>query len=202
MCAPWRSSARNDASRPLRRSAFPMGAIVSFTTFNGLYNVSMTTRTEWYRQAFLDHHRAVYAAAYRVLRDAGRAEDVVQDVFLRLWRRADAYDAHRGDLGTYLRLMARSRALDLWRESQVRSRAAARLQDAYMEPPPPEPPEDDGVRAALVQLPEPQREALVLAYWGGLTAEQIAQPARIPLATAKSRPRLGLARLRTEYAPC
>ena len=56
------------------------------------------------------------------------------------------------------------------------------------------------VREALSQLPESQREALVLAYWGGLTAAQIAQRANVPLGTAKSRLRLGLARLRDEVA--
>ena len=56
------------------------------------------------------------------------------------------------------------------------------------------------MRAALGQLPETQREALVLAYWGGLTADQIAQRVHVPLGTAKSRIRLGLARLRDEFA--
>src|SRR3954454_22923582 len=74
-----------------------------------------------------EHHRAVYAVAQRVLGDHALASDVVQDVFLRLWRRPQAFDARRGDLGTYLRLMARSRAVDLWRESQSRGRAADRL---------------------------------------------------------------------------
>jgi RNA polymerase sigma-70 factor (ECF subfamily) len=161
----------------------------------------MTTRVDdGFRQAYLDHHRAVYAAAFGVLRDSALAEDVVQDVFLRLWRRPGAYDERRGDLGTFLRLIARSRALDLWREAQVRGRAAARLQDAYVAPATPS--EDPEVREALARLPDAQREALVLAYWGGLTADQIARHVRVPLGTAKSRLRLGLARLRTQYTVC
>jgi RNA polymerase sigma-70 factor (ECF subfamily) len=79
-----------------------------------------------FRQAFAAHHRTVYAAAFGVLGDAAAAQDVVQDVFLRLWRRPDKFDAQRGDLATYLRLMGRSRAVDLWREGQVRGRAAPR----------------------------------------------------------------------------
>src|SRR3954452_6007086 len=75
-----------------------------------------------------EHAAAVHAAAHAVLRDAGRAEDVVQDVFLRLWRRPDAYDPRRGPLGPYLRLMARSRALDLWREAEVRERVRRRAE--------------------------------------------------------------------------
>ena len=131
-------------------------------------------------------------------------------MFLRLWRRPGSFDPSRGDLGTYLRLMGRSRALDLWRESQVRGRAAERLKlvDGPEEPRFEEHPavlaerEQDSaeVREALGKLPEAQREAIVLAYWGGLTADQIARRAHVPLGTAKSRIRLGLARLRDEFA--
>src|SRR5690242_12635593 len=167
------------------------------------------TDPEGFRSAFAEHHRKVYAAAYGVLGDAAMAQDVVQDVFLRVWRRPQSFNPERGDLGTYLRLMARSRALDLWREGQVRGRAAERLKLVAGAPEPrvEEQPatifERDelgaDVRAALGKLPEAQREALVLAYWGGLTADQIAQRVHVPLGTAKSRIRLGLARLRDEY---
>ncbi len=145
----------------------------------------------------------MYAAAFRVLGDAALAQDAVQDVFLRVWRRPEAYDPARGELGSFLRLMARSRALDLWRESQVRGRAADRLKVVGAAE---ETREDDSlfsddrdaVRSAVGRLPDPQREAVVLAYWGGLTAGQIARRVQIPLGTAKSRLRLGLARLREE----
>jgi RNA polymerase sigma-70 factor (ECF subfamily) len=154
-----------------------------------------------FRAAYAAHHRSMYAAAYRVLGDAALAQDAVQDVFLRVWRRPEAYDPARGDLGAYLRLMARSRALDLWREGQVRVRAADRakmLAEEAHEDEPLFPDRRDAVRAALGRLPDPQREAVVLAYWGGLTAGQIARRTQIPLGTAKSRLRLGLARLRAE----
>jgi RNA polymerase sigma-70 factor (ECF subfamily) len=160
-----------------------------------------------FRDAFDEHHRKVYAAAFGVLNDAALAQDVVQDVFLRLWRRPHAFDPNRGDLGAYLRLMGRSRALDLWRESQVRSRAADRLRLVTVEHPNEDHPaavadhdsDAQELRAALSRLPAPQREALVLAYWGGLTADQIARRVHVPLGTAKSRIRLGLARLRDEF---
>ena len=169
-----------------------------------MYNVVVTLESgdqAGFQRAFTDHHRAVYAAAYRVLGDPVLAQDVVQDVFLRLWRRPGAYNPSRGDLATYLRLMARSRALDLWRESQDRGRAAERLKIVFDSPSTdPADLDHDGeqVREAMRQLPESQREALVLAYWGGLTAAQIAQQANVPLGTAKSRLRLGLARMRDE----
>src|SRR3954465_11522129 len=148
-----------------------------------VYNVGVTNdldQPQAFRNAFAEHHRKVYAAAFGVLGDATLAQDVVQDVFLRLWRRPQAFDPERGDLGAYLRLMGRSRALDLWREGQVRGRASERLKLTGGPAGPrveeqPEPLFDRGeegaaVRAALGQLPETQREALVLAYWGGLTA--------------------------------
>src|SRR5215210_9518625 len=80
-----------------------------------------------FRQAFEEHERSVHAAAMRILNNAAQAQDVVQDVFLRLWRRPASFDAARGELGPYLRLMARSRALDLWREGQAAGRASDRL---------------------------------------------------------------------------
>ena len=160
-----------------------------------------------FRDAFDEHHRKVYAAAFSVLNDATLAQDVVQDVFLRLWRRPQAFDPARGDLSAYLRLMGRSRALDLWRETQVRGRAADRLKVVTVEHPEENHPaalaehraDSEELREALGRLPRAQREALVLAYWGGLTADQIARRVKVPLGTAKSRIRLGLARLRDEY---
>ena len=159
----------------------------------------------------------VHGTALVVLRDPPRAEDVVQDVFLRLWRRPEAFDPARGDLAAFLRLMARSRAVDLWREAQARDRARRRVLAAHA----PRPgsrtaarPElraaaadtPDGValrsaerarlRVALRTLPAEQRQAVALAYFGGLTAEEIASRDGIPLGTVKSRVRLGLHKLR------
>jgi RNA polymerase sigma-70 factor (ECF subfamily) len=129
-------------------------------------------------------------------------------VFLRVWRRPGSFDSRRGDLGPYLRLMARSRALDLWREGQAAGRASDRLKVVVGDGDPRTDERPDltlereesrsVVRDALRELPAPQREALVLAYWGGLTADQIATRSQVPLGTAKSRIRLGLARMREE----
>jgi RNA polymerase sigma-70 factor (ECF subfamily) len=161
-----------------------------------------------FRRVFAEHQRGVYAAAYRVLGNGAQAQDVVQDVFLRIWRRPRTFDAGRGELGSYLRLIARSRALDLWREAQASGRATDRMKvvvaDAALPVdgvPVAETEREEAratVRDALRRLPHAQREALVLAFWGGLTADEIARRARVPLGTAKSRIRLGLARLRTE----
>ena len=164
-----------------------------------------------FQAVYQQHARGVHAAALRILHNSAQAQDVVQDVFMRVWCHPDRFDARRGELGSYLRLMARSRALDLWRELQAAGRADDRLKlsAAGEEPRADERPdlaaERDGgrraVREALRGLPDAQREALVLAYWGGLTADQIAERANVPLGTAKSRIRLGLARLRQQFGP-
>jgi RNA polymerase sigma-70 factor, ECF subfamily len=161
-----------------------------------------------FARAYDEHGPAVYGAALRVLGNPVTAQDVAQDVFLRLWRRPGAFDARRGDLGAYLRLMARSRALDLWRTAQAAGRATDRMKIAAGrdEPRPEEQPAAQverresarSLRDALGALPEAQREAVVLAYWGGLTADEIARRAGVPLGTAKSRVRLGLQRMRAE----
>src|SRR3954449_8645674 len=80
-----------------------------------------------FARVFSEHAATVHATALVVLRDPLRAEDVVQDVFLRLWRRPEAFDPARGDLAAFLRIMARSRAVDLWREGEVRDRARRRV---------------------------------------------------------------------------
>jgi RNA polymerase sigma-70 factor (ECF subfamily) len=161
-----------------------------------------------FQRVYDEQSRGVYAAAFRILGNAAQAQDVVQDVFLRVWRRPQAFDARRGELGSYLRLMARSRALDLWREAQASGRASDRLKvlvasgGERADDRPAAAVERDAdratVREALRRLPSAQREALVLAYWGGLTADQIAKRSEVPLGTAKSRIRLGLAKLREE----
>jgi len=163
-----------------------------------------------FERAYDQHSRGVYAAALRVLGNPAQAQDVTQDVYLRLWRRADAFDPRRGELGSYLRLMARSRALDLWREGQAAGRASDRLtlvvgraEERVDDVPAPAAERAEAritVRAALYKLPAAQREALVLAYWGGMTADEIARRSDVPLGTAKSRIRLGLAKLRAECA--
>ena len=164
-----------------------------------------------FRRIYDEHRRSVYATAFRVLGSSAAAQDVVQDVFLRVWRTPGKFDARRGELGSYLRLMARSRAVDLWREGQASGRAEDRLKVvvAHDDVPRAEAQPDllalasadrSHVRAALGRLPDPQREALVLAYWGGLTAREVAAQAGVPFGTARSRMRLGLEKLRTDAA--
>jgi len=141
-----------------------------------------------FARVYDEHAPAVYGAALRVLGNPAPA----QDVFLRLWRRPGAFDSRRGDLGAYLRLMARSRALDLWRTAQAGGRATDRLKIASGR---------DEARTDDQPAPSAERDEerrIVLAYWGGLTAGEIAARAGVPVGTAKSRVRLGLQRMRAE----
>jgi RNA polymerase sigma-70 factor (ECF subfamily) len=149
------------------------------------------------------HAAEVFAAALGILRDATVAEDVVQDVFERLWV-GFGFDERRGELAPYLRLMARSRALDLWRRTRTEERAQHRLEVAARLPAPgcgtPEATlvqsmDEQLARAAVRRLPEDQRRAIGLAYWGGLTIPEVATAEGIPLGTAKSRVRIGLGKL-------
>lgn len=159
---------------------------------------------------YREHAPSVYAAALRVIGRPSDAEDVTQEVFSRHWRNPSRFDAKRGELGGYLRLMARSRALDLWRHEQAAGRARDRLKvvsrdDARPGDRPAAVAERDeqrrAVRAALRELPHEQREALVLSYWGSLSADEIARRAGVPFGTARSRMRLGLEKLRRRCPP-
>ena len=145
----------------------------------------------------------VHRAAYGILRDATLAEDIVQEVFERVWR-GSGFDQRRGPLGPYLRLLARSRALDLWRRTRAGERMQERLEaqpgSALAGSHAPEAAlaratERGLARAAVRRLPHEQRQAIGLVYWGGLSAHEVASHEGIPLGTAKSRVRLGLAKL-------
>lgn len=158
---------------------------------------------EVFDDVYRRHLRRAVAAARRVLGDDARAEDAAHDAFVRLWRNPSGYDASRGDIGTYVALMARSRALDLWRSERSLERATDRLASVSQRGGERHDPEEHAlrddhghaVRDALRRLPDAQREALVLAHWGGLTITQIAERTGAPLGTVKGRLRLGLEKL-------
>ena len=166
--------------------------------------------TPTFASVYAAHRPGVYATALRVLGRPSEAEDVTQEVFVRFWRSPERFDPKRGEIGSYLRLMARSRSLDLLRHEQADGRAQDRLRAVSPrdEVPVHESPtsvaerrEQRGVlRDALRRLPVEQREALVLAYWGGMSAREVAAAAKVPFGTARSRMRLGLEKLRADAA--
>jgi RNA polymerase sigma-70 factor (ECF subfamily) len=144
----------------------------------------------------------LYSLAYQVTRSERFAQDVVQEVFIAVWKDAGRFDASRGALGPWLFSLARHKAIDLVRrEANVRKRTA----DVDLEF---EESADDvdqevwlrhrreTVRAAIAELPDAQREALELAFFAGLTHVEVAERLGIPLGTAKTRIRTALLRLR------
>ena len=152
---------------------------------------------EDFERAYRDHAPAAFLAARRVLRDDAASEDVVQDVFLGLWRRPDSFDPQRGSLGAFITMLAHSRALDRYRTRGVAHAAVQRLAKDIEDRPAPGALEAllrreavAGVLGALDSLPRPQRQAVV-ASAHGLTCRELAEQAAIPIGTAKSRIRLG-----------
>ncbi len=157
------------------------------------------------------HARAVYWLVLRIAQHAASAEEIVQDVFLQLWRNAHRYQAARGPLEPWLFTLARNRALDhmrLKREKQRRREETLDLQPLACAPPNPENVMDrerraERVRALIRSLPQQQRQAIELAFFEGMTHSEIANALREPLGTVKSWIRTGLLRLREalEEAP-
>lgn len=152
----------------------------------------------------------VYSASLRVLADAGLAEDSAQDVFVRLWRRPETFIAERGRFLSWLMSVTRNRAVD---ELRARGRRRRREGGSLGEPDEaaqplfstdPVDPQRSAelheaqatVRRALIDLPGDQRLALELAYFGGLTQQEIAAQLHEPLGTVKTRIRLGMQKLR------
>ena len=144
----------------------------------------------------------VYAVALRILQETSAAEDVLQDIFMQLWRNPGAFDASRGNMGAWLAVIARHRAIDALRKRKPednfeniivsvepdlasdadRSRTMAKLREAF-----------EAMAAA-------QRSALEMAYFEGLTHAEIAEKTGEPLGTIKTRIRTGLLWLRKVLA--
>jgi RNA polymerase sigma-70 factor (ECF subfamily) len=138
----------------------------------------------------------------RILRSRPEAEDVLQEVFLQVWRRAKDFDETRGRAFTWLVTLARSRAIDRLRALDSRDRTATaaaaepseEIGDASVDALRAE--QSEIVRGALAELSEEQRTTLLLAYEEGLTQTEIAARLRQPLGTVKTRTRAGLMKLR------
>jgi RNA polymerase sigma-70 factor (ECF subfamily) len=144
----------------------------------------------------------LYSFAYRFVGSETFAQDVVQEVFLTLWRDAARYDPARGEVSSWLLTMTRYKAIDLVRRETGPRRRTVEA-DLSLEPSNVDVYEEawlserrDRVRAALQELTESQREAVTMAFYGGLTYPEVAAALSIPLGTAKTRIRDGLIRLR------
>jgi RNA polymerase sigma-70 factor, ECF subfamily len=170
-------------------------------------------RDLWAFRTLYDRYgNLVYSAALRVVRDAQVAEDMVQEIFLRIWRKPESYVSQRGRFVTWLTSVTRNRAVD-----EVRSRGRRfRYETASPEEQEREVPAPDTndpaltaeladqrrlILAALTQIPAEQRQIIELAYFGGLTQQEIAERLSQPLGTVKTRIRLGMQKLRVALTP-
>jgi RNA polymerase sigma factor (sigma-70 family) len=145
----------------------------------------------------------VYGLALTIVRDRGIAEDVAQETFVRAWRNAEAYDARRGRVLTWLLAIARNLAIDATRRRTPRPEdpdaVVSQLERAGRQAEPsPEDPPDERLRAALSALPAEQRRPLVLAAYLGRTAQEISALDGVPLGTVKWRIRTAMLKLRSE----
>jgi RNA polymerase sigma-70 factor (ECF subfamily) len=157
-----------------------------------------------FEQLYNRHCRTVYGLLLRILQQAGTAEEVAQDVFLQLWRKAGQYDESRGPFVPWLLTLARNRALDTLRLKSERQR---RREDQTEEIPPifaapeyekqlDEKRRAEKVRALIGSLDPQQKKAIELAYFEGLSHTEIANALKEPLGTVKSWIRNGLLRLK------
>jgi RNA polymerase sigma-70 factor (ECF subfamily) len=155
-----------------------------------------------------DSYRVIlFGLLVRILNSREEAEDILQDVFIQVWRRAKDFDEQRGRPFTWLVTLARSRAIDRLRLLGARQRLAASaerervdevsdaLTDAIKGT------QQEVVRRALAELPEEQKTTLVLAYFEGLTQSEIAAKLGAPLGTVKTRMRSGMIKLRALLEP-
>jgi RNA polymerase sigma-70 factor (ECF subfamily) len=154
----------------------------------------------------------VYSTALRILRDAHLAQDVSQEIFVRLWRKPESYVAERGRFLTWMISVTRNRAVDEIRsrgrrlrhetaspEEQEREIPAGEANDPALNAQLAE--QARTVRTALAELPPEQRQVIELAYFGGLTQQEISDQLDQPLGTVKTRIRLGMQKLRAALAP-
>jgi RNA polymerase sigma-70 factor (ECF subfamily) len=145
----------------------------------------------------------VFGLGMVMLGNSAQAEDLVQDTFVKIWRKADSFDAARGSLDTWVLLVARSLAIDSIRRRVLETRVLASQREpseASAETGPEEQAETvdltDRARKAMTTLSPGQRAALELAYFGGKTSAEVAELEGIPVGTAKTRIRTALIRLR------
>lgn len=155
--------------------------------------------------------RPAYSLAKRICGDAGIAEDVVQESFLALWRDPQRFDPNRGNFGSWLMTLVHHKAVDaVRRESATRRRTISGADVGEEKNAPSGPGADQAalgsvlagqVRDALGNLPDEQRRALALAYYGGYTQREVAAITGVPIGTVKSRMFTGVQRLRRLLLP-
>jgi RNA polymerase sigma-70 factor, ECF subfamily len=164
---------------------------------------------EAFKELYDRHARQVYPFILRIVRDPSDAADVLQEVFWEAWQSAASYDPGRGTPEAWIYMRARTRAIDRVRAIRRRGETFVAPVDEGLAKAAGDPGGDaaeraedrDLLRGAFSRLSDVQREALELAYYGGLTQTEIAERLKQPLGTVKTRIRLGLERLREVLRP-
>ncbi len=149
--------------------------------------------------------RLVFSIAVKILNDRARAEDIVQQVFTKVWRHARDYRSERGKVSSWVIGITRNQCLDELRRSRVRPTLEPVLEESVFELTSDDDPlqavqyifEQAYVRNALQQIPPEQRKVIELAFWEGLTHQEIALRCHYPLGTVKTRLRLGMQKLKS-----
>lgn len=153
----------------------------------------------------------LFSMIYQILQDQKESEDVMQEAFVQMWKKASTYDAGRSGLFTWAVMISRNKAIDRLRSRQRRFRTVEAAAAEWTAVPPESGEQADSllgqneertrIRTALSQLPDGQREALDLAFFGGMTQLEISNKLGAPLGTVKARIRRGLLALREVLEP-
>ena len=182
------------------RMETPIASRVMGSTDGEIVERLMARDEDALREVMSAHGSAVFGMAKRIIVDANWAEEVAQDTFIALWRRPGSFDPSRGSLRTFLLGVARNKAVDLVRkETRIRRNVdeiIVQTQERDEEVTLDASDERAEVRSAMKSLTDVQREAIVLAYFGGYTYREVAEHLDIPEGTAKSRLRDALLRMR------
>ncbi|MBW7885169.1 MAG: sigma-70 family RNA polymerase sigma factor [Caldilineaceae bacterium] len=166
--------------------------------------------TEAFSLLYDRYAQTIFSMAAHLL-SGGEAEEIVQEIFLRLWRRAGQYDPARGAFRSWFLALARNRIFDQWKRRPWETRAAVLHEFDHLLVSADDPADlvtdalwDNQRQAAMLRalhgLPDAQRRAIVLAYFGGLSHAEIAAHLDWPIGTVKKRIRLGLQKLRSHLA--
>ncbi len=177
--------------------------------WRGYLDGMQSGQTESLAQLYDETSSMTYALALRVLSNQADAEEVVLDVYQQVWNSRHNFDATRGTVRAWLCMLTRSRAIDRLRGSGARQRREMPIEDDWQIPSPRAVPEAESifreerklVQKALETLSPPEREAIELAFFKGMTHVEVAETLRAPLGTIKTRIRVGLRKLRDVLAP-